>query len=199
MRDGDPARAADISTNSWGCPPLEGCDPMALLPAVQALRAAGIFVVAAAGNEGPVCGSLDTPPGDYANLLSVGAIMAGGELADFSSRGPAPALPGLRNGPTILAPGVAVVSAWPGGGYSVADGTSMATPHVAGVVALMWSAQPALRGNIEATQQLLIESATAYTGSYQGCGDAKAQPNAESGYGIVNAYEAVKMALAWKR
>lgn len=198
MRDGDPARAADISTNSWGCPPLEGCDTMALLPAVHAMRAAGIFVVAAAGNEGPTCGSLDTPPGEYSELVSVGAIMAGGELADFSSRGTGTSAPGLRSGPTILAPGVAVVSAWPGGGYYVADGTSMATPHVAGVVALMWSAQPALRGNIAATEQLLIESATAYTGSYTGCGDASARPNAESGYGIINAYEAVKMALAWR-
>ena len=198
MRDGDPARAADISTNSWGCPPLEGCDTMALLPAVHAMRAAGIFVVAAAGNEGPTCGSLDTPPGEYSELVSVGAIMAGGELADFSSRGTGTSAPGLRSGPTILAPGVAVVSAWPGGGYYIADGTSMATPHVAGVVALMWSAQPALRGNIAATEQLLIESATAYTGSYTGCGEASARPNAESGYGIINAYQAVKMALAWR-
>lgn len=198
LRDGDPSRAADVSTNSWGCPPIEGCDPMALLPAVKALRAAGIFFVAAAGNEGPTCGSLETPPGDYADLVSVGAIMAGGELADFSSRGTGSSIPGLRSGPTILAPGVAVVSAWPGGGYYVSDGTSMATPHVAGVVALMWSAKPALRGNIEATERLLINTATPYSGGYAGCGDSNARPNAESGYGVVNAYEAVKGALAWQ-
>ena len=58
LTDGDPARAAHVLNNSWGCPPIEGCDAAALGPAVRALRAAGIFVVASAGNEGPRCGSV---------------------------------------------------------------------------------------------------------------------------------------------
>ncbi|MEK7323940.1 MAG: S8 family serine peptidase, partial [Chloroflexota bacterium] len=58
LTDGDPALAAHVLNNSWGCPVSEGCDPNALLPAVDALRAAGIFVVASAGNDGPACGSV---------------------------------------------------------------------------------------------------------------------------------------------
>jgi hypothetical protein len=195
LRDGDPAQAADISTNSWGCPPIEGCDTESLLPAVRALRAAGIFFVAAAGNEGSECDSLRTPPGNYQAAISVGAIDRFEELTDFSSRGPFTDSPDGRIAPTILAPGADVPSAWPGGGYESNSGTSMATPHIAGVVALIWSANPALRGNIDATEQILIETARPYTGSLIGCGPTgPALPNAESGYGIVDAYAAVKAA-----
>jgi hypothetical protein len=207
LHDGDPARAADISTNSWGCPPIEGCDQESLLPATRALRAAGIFFVVAAGNEGPACDSLQTPPGNYASAFSVGAIDFSGDLAGFSSRGPVTLSADGRSGPTVLAPGVDVLSAWPGGGYSSASGTSMAAPHVAGVVALIWSANPALRGDIDATEQILIETSSPYLGLLKGCGtpaDPTATeggtllPDPESGYGVVDAYAAVQRALAFK-
>jgi hypothetical protein len=198
LRDGDPARAADVSTNSWGCPPIEGCDDTALSPAIAALRAAGIFFVAAAGNEGPACGSLETSPGDDPGAISVGAIDFSGDLASFSNRG-APGANGHRAAPTILAPGVDVLAAWPGGGYATNSGTSMAAPHVAGVVALMWSANPALRGNVDATEQLLIDSASPYTGALVGCGSPDLVPSPESGYGVVNAYRAVQMAQTWRK
>ncbi len=55
LRDGDPSRAADVLNNSWGCPgDVEGCSPTVFAPAMDALTAAGIFVVASAGNEGPL-------------------------------------------------------------------------------------------------------------------------------------------------
>jgi subtilisin family serine protease len=199
LRDGDPARAADISTNSWGCPPIEGCDSQVLLPAAQALRDAGIFFVVASGNEGPACGSLETPPGILEAAISIGAIDYGDQLAEFSSRGPASNSPDGRIGPTLLAPGVDVISAWPGGGYESTSGTSMATPHVAGVVALMWSANPALRGDVAATEKILIDTARPYEGSLEGCGESEALPNPESGYGIVDAYAAVEGAMAFRR
>ena len=54
FRDGDPVLSANVLNNSWGCPQeYEGCDPESLRPAVAALRDAGIFVVASAGNDGP--------------------------------------------------------------------------------------------------------------------------------------------------
>ncbi len=197
LHDGRPELAADVSTNSWGCPPLlEGCDQQTLWVATEALRAAGIFVVVAAGNDGPACDSLQTPPGNYGDVLSVGAIDAQGNLTPFSSRGPHTLSPDGARGPTLLAPGDQVLSAWPGDAWFVAQGTSMAAPHVAGVVALMWSANPALRGDIASTRQILIDTATPYDGASDGCGEPGEMPDSGAGYGIVNAYEAVREALA---
>ncbi|NOK63086.1 MAG: peptidase S8 [Chloroflexi bacterium AL-W] len=193
---GRPELAADVSNNSWGCPPFEGCDARALEQGVAALRAAGIFVVASAGNDGPVCDSLNSPIAIYDEVLSVGALTETGNLADFSSRGPESILPEERRGPDLIAPGVSVISAWPGGGYSSSDGTSMAGPHVAGVVALLWSANPDLRGDIERTTEILRDTAQPYTGEQPPCSADDQLPDPATGFGIVDAYAAVEAALA---
>lgn len=197
LRDGDPFLAAHVLNNSWGCPEVEGCDPESLRPAVEALRAAGIFVVASAGNEGlGGCSTIDDPIAIYDASFSVGALDPGGNLAVFSSLGPVTADGSGRIKPDIIAPGVEVLSAFPNNSYEVAEGTSMAGPHVAGVVALMWSANPALIGDIERTEQLLIESARPYEGRYPECiDDPSIVPNNAVGYGIVDAYEAVRLSL----
>jgi subtilisin family serine protease len=71
----------------------------------------------------------------------------------------------------------------------------MAGPHLVGLVALMWAANPALVGDIARTEQILIETAKPYAGSTApGCFPAGVPSNAY-GYGIVDAYAAVKMAL----
>ncbi len=167
--DGRPARAPEILTNSWGCPPIEGCDPRALRPAVDALEAAGILVVAAAGNTGPFCGSVQDPPAPYPDVLTVGAVDQQRRVTAFSSRGPATA--GVAK-PDLMAPGADVLSAMPGGGYAALDGTSMATPQVAGVVALMWSANPDLVGDLDRTRQILRSTATPVQADQRGdnCG-----------------------------
>jgi hypothetical protein len=195
LRDGKPELGAQVLNNSWGCPWVEGCDPDALLPAVKALRAAGIFVVASAGNEGQGgCATVSDPIALYAQVYSAGAVDGSGALADFSSTGPVEADGSGRLKPDVTAPGVDVLSAFPGDTYSSLSGTSMAGPHVAGVVALMWSANPALVGNIDLTQQILNETASPYTGPLPPC-VTPGRPNDGVGYGIVNAYEAVKMAM----
>ncbi|GAB3951861.1 hypothetical protein GCM10027614_54590 [Micromonospora vulcania] len=180
-------------TNSWGCPAIEGCDPGALRPATAALDAAGIFVVAAAGNTGPWCASIDDPPAPYPDVLTVGAVDAQRRVAEFSSRGP---VAGGPNKPDVLAPGVNVVSAMPGGGYSALDGTSMATPQVAGVVALMWSANPALVGDLARTRQILRDTATPAEPTYRtrNPSDACGGPANVTGAGQVDAYAAVQAA-----
>ncbi len=187
---GRPARAPEILTNSWGCPPIEGCDPQALRPATDALEAAGILVVAAAGNTGPFCGSVQDPPAPYPDVLTIGAVDERRRVTAFSSRGPAPT--GVAK-PDLMAPGADVLSAMPGGGYAALDGTSMATPQVAGVVALMWSANPELVGDLGRTRRILRETATpveADRPSGDDCGDTA---NAV-GAGLVDAYAAVSAA-----
>ncbi len=184
---GDPSRAADVLTNSWGCPRLEGCDESALRPAVDALTAAGIFFVAAAGNEGPWCGSIDDAPAPYPDTFTVGAVDRARRVTDFSSRGP---VAGVAK-PDVVAPGAGVVSALPGGGYGALDGTSMATPQVAGVVALMWAASPALRGDVPATAAILRQTATAVLTARGRCASAD-----QTGAGLVNAAAAVTAAKA---
>jgi hypothetical protein len=178
LRDGQPGRAADVLVNSWSCPELEGCDDDALRPAVDALTAAGVFVVVAAGNTGPHCATVTDPPARYPAVLAVGAVDRTGRQATFSSRG--------ADKPELFAPGVDIVSALPGGGYGALSGTSMAAPPVAGVVALMWSANPHLIGDVPTTRRLLLTTATPLTGS-AGCGN-----NA----GMVDADAAVRAARA---
>ena len=195
LKDGDPTRAADVLNNSWGCPELEGCDPNALLAAANHLRDAGIFVVVSTGNDGPNCSTVNAPLSLYDSVFSVGAIDQSRDVAFFSSRGPVTADGSGRMKPDISAPGVDVLSSVPGGGYATESGTSMAGPHVVGAVALLWSAEPGLIGDIDRTEQLLIQSADPYTGDTSiGCfqGDV---PNAAYGYGILDVYQAVKAAL----
>ncbi|MEW5988058.1 MAG: S8 family serine peptidase [Chloroflexota bacterium] len=196
FHDGDPSLAADVLNNSWGCPEIEGCDPGALLAAVQALRAAGIFVVASAGNEGTAgCSTINDPIALYDEVFSVGAINQEGELAFFSSLGPVEVDGSGRTKPDVVAPGQDILSAFPQSTYASLEGTSMAGPHVAGVVALIWSANPTLIGDIERTEAILTATARPYTGRLPGCVPTNTSPNNAAGYGLVDAYEAVQMAL----
>ena len=193
--DGDPTRAADVLNNSWGCPEIEGCDPNSLLPAADNLRDAGIFVVVSTGNDGPNCSTVTAPLSLYDSVFSVGAIDQFGNMAEFSSRGPVIVDGSGRMKPDISAPGVDIFSALPDNTYGYASGTSMAGPHIAGVVALLWSAEPSLVGDIDRTEQIIIETAQSYTGNTSlGCFDGDL-PNAAYGYGVVDVYAAVKQAL----
>jgi hypothetical protein len=107
-------------------------------PVTQALRAHGVLPVFAAGNEGP---GTSRSPGNYPEVLSVGAMDKNNRVADFSSsqrfvRVDDPLVPDL------VGPGVDIISAKPGGGFQSMDGTSMATPHLAGLAALLFQAKP---------------------------------------------------------
>ena len=118
---------------------------------VNAWVAAGMFPVFSNGNSGPAC-STSGSPGDGSTAYSVGAYDSGNAIATFSSRGPG------RNGavkPNISAPGVNVRSSVPGNGYASFSGTSMSAPHLAGAVALMWSAAPELAGDVPSTRAAL--------------------------------------------
>ncbi|MBX6358250.1 MAG: S8 family serine peptidase, partial [Micromonosporaceae bacterium] len=196
--DGRPERAPHVLTNSWGCPRIEGCDEGALRQATRALAAAGIFTVVAAGNTGPFCGSVEDPPAPYPDVLTVGAVDRNRDVAKFSSRGPTDA--GAVK-PDVVAPGADVLSAMPGGGYARLDGTSMATPHVAGVVALMWSANPALIGDLARTRGILRRTAQPVTPTYlsRNQRDRCGQEANITGAGVVDAFAAVQAARAAAR
>ncbi len=197
--DGNPATVwdvPDVNSNSWGVTTGHGypdCDET-FWAVLDGAEAAGIVVVFAAGNEGPGPTSLRRPADRATTDITSFAIAAvdGNNqslpIADFSSRGPTYCTP---NGdaaikPEVSAPGVNVRSSVPGGQYQGGwSGTSMATPHVAGVVALMRQANPNLTS--AQVREILLDTAT----------DLGPQGNDNSyGMGIVNAYAAVQRALS---
>jgi serine protease AprX len=163
-----------IMSMSLGAQAQAGCSDDPLCQAVGRVWQAGIVVVVAAGNEGPGAGSISTP-GIHPQVITVGAMddqgtVARGDdsLAAFSSRGPTP--DGLHK-PEILAPGVGITSLRAAGSYldktqpdvrvgrwyATLSGTSMATPIVSGIVALLLEARPAL--SPDGVKQALAASA----------------------------------------
>ncbi|WP_420078245.1 S8 family serine peptidase [Streptomyces sp. JL4002] len=162
-----PDLAPHIVNNSWGG---SGGDPW-YQQIVDTWRAAGIFPAFSNGNAGPGC-STSGSPGDYASSYSSGAFDINNAVASFSSRG---AGPGGIVKPNIAAPGVNVRSSVPGGAYEAFSGTSMASPHTAAAVALLWSAAPALEGDIAQTESLL--DGTALDTDSSQCGGNAADNN----------------------
>lgn len=199
---GDPANAPDVINNSWGCPSSEGCNTstwMQIQPSIQALMAAGTMFVASAGNSGSGCNTILDPPAVYPESFAVGSFSdATGTIASSSSRGQR-AFTNLF-GPDISAPGVSIRSATRTSdtAYGNSSGTSMAGPHVAGLVALMWQANPQLRGQIRETAQYIRETATRVDNTT--CGvltpypdplDDRPTPNQVYGWGRIDALNTV--------
>jgi bacillopeptidase F len=189
--DGNPSTdwdVPDVCSNSWGVTTSHGyapCDPL-FWSYIDACEAAGTVVVFAAGNEG--AGGLRRPADRatdaYRNLAvaAVDANTSGWPIASFSSRGPTFCTP---NGlaaikPDIAGPGVNVRSSYPGQTYAFFSGTSMATPHIAGVVALMRQADPNIA--VDAIKQIIYETAFDL--------GAAGEDNSY-GWGMIDAYEAV--------
>jgi len=123
-----------VLNNSWG----GGGFSFPLEAAIQAANDAGILFVVAAGNSSNNNDVSPTYPANYdiANVMSVAAIDHNGNLASFSNYG--------ETTVDLAAPGVNILSTVPGGGYQVFSGTSMASPHVAGVAALVLAQYPSL-------------------------------------------------------
>jgi uncharacterized repeat protein (TIGR01451 family) len=147
-----PDLAPHIVNNSWGFGPG---DPF-YQSTVDAWVAAGIFPAFSNGNLGPACATSGSP-GDFLNTYSAGAFDIENNIALFSSRGPSTF--GGETKPNISAPGVNVRSSVPNNSYASFNGTSMASPHMAGTVALMWSFAPGLVGDIAATRGILDDGA----------------------------------------
>lgn len=126
----------------------------------------GILVVAAAGNSGNSFGWGNTVgyPARYDSVIAVAATDSNNRRASFSSHGPAVEL---------AAPGVNILSTTPGNNYASYNGTSMASPHVAGVAALVWAEKPNLT-NVELRQLLRDTAQNLGSSNYFGSGLVRA-------------------------
>jgi subtilisin family serine protease len=198
FRDARPEFAPHVVNNSWGCPPSEGCDTQILLSAFTRQRESGILQIAAAGNSGPSCSTVSDPPAIYDEVFSIGAVDSTRGIALFSSRGPVTIDGSNRRKPNGAAPGDGVRSSVRGGGYATFSGTSMASPHAAGVAALLMSVRPNLRSVINPLRCMLEQSATHNVGSMtpQTCGGTRHNqyPNNTSGHGLITALGALQLA-----
>ncbi len=186
----DPGKSPHIINNSWGFFVPGDQEPFGEI--AEALMAAGIFFEASAGNEGPGCATLRSPA-DHEHVFTTGATSQGGVIADFSSRGPSRYHPDIPK-PEIVAPGVNIRSSVPGGTFGLASGTSMAGPHTCGIVALIWSANQSLIGDIPATREMIQNTAVRSDVDDCSTGD-RMIPNNVYGYGEIDCYQAVIAAL----
>ena len=193
--DGNPFTIGDVPDvvqNSWGV--HEGfagyfdCDSR-WWAAIDNCEAAGVVTTWSAGNEGPAPGSVRSPA-DRAdspfNAFSVGSTIHSPPytIASSSSRGPSGCGGPHSTKPEVAAPGKDIWSAEPGGGYRFLSGTSMAGPHVAGVVALMRAANPDV--DVRTIKQILMDTATDL---------GPAGEDNTYGHGLINAYAAVSAVL----
>ncbi|WP_255472498.1 S8 family serine peptidase, partial [Micromonospora sp. MP36] len=165
----DASKRPNVINNSWGSGSPSN-DPF-MEDISAAWTASGIFAAWSNGNNGGGCNTSGSPGSRIINY-SVGAYDSTNAIGWFSSRGAG------QNGeikPNIAAPGVNVRSSVPGGGYGTKSGTSMAAPHLAGAVALLWSAAPALAGDV-ATTKVLLDGSAIDTPNNQ-CGGTDADNN----------------------
>jgi len=185
--DPDPAMAPHLVNNSWG----GGRGDTWYQDTINAWISAGIFPMFAAGNSGPSCNTANSP-GDNLPAYAVGAYDINNQIANFSSRGFS-GVDGTTVKPNVSGPGVSVRSSVASGdaSYSNFSGTSMATPHASGVVALIWSASDQVRGDVAATRALL--DTTAIDVNATGCGGTVNNNNI-FGQGRLDAHAAVAAA-----
>jgi hypothetical protein len=181
---GDSSAAPDVVNNSWGTSARNSTE---FWRDVDAWIAAGIVPVFAMGNRGPRAESLSSPA-SLPHALAVGASDTNDAVTGFSSRGPVTWDGRQHVKPDLAAPGQQIQSAWPsrlGGGYRTATGTSMASPHVAGVAALIRSMQPGAS---------VAEIRRAMEGSARSGASRGQLPDNAYGHGIVDARAALNFA-----
>ncbi len=192
--DGNPNTSADVPDvvqNSWGVPAGNGylaCDTR-WYDVIDNCEAAGVVTIWSAGNEGPGPSSLRSPPNRAStptSSFSVGSTRTTYPytISSYSSRGPSQCGGPFAIKPEVTAPGQDILSTYPGGAYAYMSGTSMAGPHVAGVVALMRQARPDL--DVDTVKQILMESSRDL---------GLAGEDNDYGHGLIDAYAAVLICL----
>jgi len=193
IEDADSSKAPHVINNSWSCPEIEGCtQPDVLLEVVEKVRAAGILSAHSAGNAGSTCSSVRTPAAIYDASFTVGNTSSSDSISYSSSRGPVVVDGSNRLKPDISAPGSSINSSVYSDSYTSLNGTSMAAPHVAGLVALLISAQPALAGQVYDLEAIITRTAVPRT-TNQICGGIPGSqvPNNTYGWGRIDAWAAL--------
>lgn len=195
-----PELAPHVINNSWGCPPVEGCNEdnwSFMESAVNNLVSAGVVVVVSAGNDGSAgCGSIVNPASIFENSFTVGATNIMDTIGGFSSIGN-PLYDDLEDiKPDVVAPGVDVKSITLNG-FGTWNGTSMAGPHVAAAVALVINANPSLAGKVDKIESILKESAKHISNDVECTTEIDDVPNIVYGHGRINVAKAVELALLY--
>ena len=167
-------KGASVISMSLGTPE----DSPAVYRAVRYAHERGVVMVASIGNSG-ACATCIRFPAAYSEVAAVGAVRPDGRTPMFSS---------VSNAVDFAAPGVAIVSTFPGNRYAAMNGTSMATPFVAAAAGLLMDAQPDL--NQSDVLRLLARTAT-------DLGPAGKDPY--TGYGAINVGKALQRAMETER
>ncbi len=194
-----PELAPHVINNSWYCSLAEGCDT-SVFPIMERviinLKTSGIVVVVSAGNDGANCYTLKNTPAVHEASFTVGAFSPDNTISSFSSAGPVTYNGSNLIKPNVCAPGSEVISQLPNGSYASWSGTSMAGPHVAGLVALLISANPALAGKVDLIENIIEETAERHFPNFD-CAPSVSQqvPNHVYGHGLIMADAAVSKAL----
>lgn len=175
-------------SNSWNCE--QAPDLELFYKAITTWEAVGILPVFSAGNNGPSPKTI-TKPHEHPAVLAVGSTGENALVSDFSSRGPALYKGQETKKPDLAAPGDNIRSSYPGGGYQSMSGTSMAAPHVTGVTSLVWQVNP--KFTPAQVKQILTTTTDAVdiNGNPANPGDW----NANYGFGKLDVYEAIKLAI----
>jgi len=181
-RNPNTADAPQVVNNSWtyGYP---GCN-LEFEPDLEALRAAGILPVFAAGNGGPNNNTSYSPANNPA-AFAVGGVDNNDQIYTYSSRGPSNCGGSTDPFPDVVAPGVNIRTTDKYGLYAIETGTSLAAPHVAGGLALLLSAYPDLDSGVQ--EQALINTAVDL---------GAAGPDDEFGYGRIDLFSAFDWAAS---
>jgi serine protease AprX len=192
--DPKPELAPDVINASWGNELGDGCLAETIHGAIRSVTAAGIVFVAAAGNSGDNCKTVCVP-GAYAEAFTVANYdVSARAINASSSRGPVEWPGRVIVKPDIAAPGTNVNSSIPNNRYDEKTGTSMASPHIAGAVALLLSAKPGYRGHPDLVRQALEEAAK--KGRPTGrCGEEENGKDNVEGRGVADVKKAVVAAL----
>jgi serine protease AprX len=190
----DTSKRPHVIANSYGCG-SGTCKLELFVPAIKALKIAGVATIASAGNSGR-CSNINNVPAMIEDVIAVGSTdFQTNTISKFSDKGPVTGDRSNRLKPDFTAPGARIYSAIHCcGDYRENSGTSMACPHIGASIALLWSGVPKLKRNIDETIRILKLSTIKQEST--DCKSPQRFPNYVYGYGTPDLRRAYEIAIA---